>query len=234
MNNKKTMHNLVLECRDVHKEYVDADKRLKVLTGVNLEVARGEQVAIMGRSGSGKTSLLQVLGSLDSPSEGAVFINGANMRDLSESQRGRARNQSLGFIYQFHHLLPEFSALENVAMPLLIAKVALNEVKQRATEILEMVGLKDRLQHKPSELSGGERQRVAIARALVNNPDCVLADEPTGNLDDETAEQVFAVMQDLNKTLKTSIIVVTHDPNLAAKLDRTLYLHGGRLQTAMP
>lgn len=227
-----TVSNIVLECRDVHKEYVDADRSLKVLTGVNLEVTRGEQVAIMGRSGSGKTTLLQMLGSLDTPSQGQVFINGLNLRDINESQRAKVRNQSLGFIYQFHHLLPEFTALENVAMPLLIAKVPIAQVKQRCSELLETVGLKERLHHRPSELSGGERQRVAIARALVNHPDCVLADEPTGNLDDETAEQVFEVMQNLNKTLKISIIVVTHDPDLAAKLDRTLYLHGGCLGTS--
>jgi len=220
---------IVLECREVHKEYREVDRHLKILSGVNLQVKRGEQVAIMGRSGSGKTTLLQVLGSLDVPSTGDVLINGINLCDISESQRAKVRNQSLGFIYQFHHLLPEFSALENVAMPLLIAKLPLAEVKHRSAELLERVGLKDRMQHRPSELSGGERQRVAIARALVNHPDCVLADEPTGNLDDETAEQVFEVMQNLNKTLQISIIVVTHDPNLATKLDRTLYLHGGCL-----
>lgn len=227
-----TRNNIVLECLDVHKEYVDGDTRLKVLNGVHMTIARGEQVAIMGRSGSGKTTLLQVLGSLDTPTQGSVLINGENIRHLNESQLSRVRNQSLGFIYQFHHLLPEFSALENVAMPLLIAKVPIKEAKLRSSDLLAMVGLKERLHHKPSELSGGERQRVAIARALINEPDCVLADEPTGNLDDETAEQVFSVMQDINKTLKTSIILVTHDPNLAARLDRTLILHGGRLQTA--
>lgn len=235
MNNiKNNKHNIVLECKDVHKEYVDADKRLKVLTGVELSVVRGEQIAIMGRSGSGKTTLLQVMGSLDTPTQGDVFINGHNLRNFSESERSRVRNQSLGFIYQFHHLLPEFSALENVAMPLLIGNIEPKEAAKRATELLDMVGLKERLQHRPSELSGGERQRVAIARALVNHPDCILADEPTGNLDDETAEQVFEVMQSLNKTLKTSIILVTHDPNLASKLDRTLMLQGGRLQPVDP
>lgn len=226
----KIRNNIVLECKNVHKEYVDADKTVKVLAGVELKIPRGEQVAIMGRSGSGKTTLLQVLGSLDSPTRGDVVINGQNLKHLGESDKGRLRNQSLGFIYQFHHLLPEFSALENVAMPLLIAEVEPKEASNRAKELLDLVGLKERLHHRPSELSGGERQRVAIARALVNHPDCVLADEPTGNLDDETAEQVFEVMRSLNKTFKTSIIVVTHDSNLAAKLDRTLLLHGGRLQ----
>jgi len=227
-----TRNNIVLECLDVHKEYVDGDTRLKVLNGIQMTIIRGEQVAIMGRSGSGKTSLLQVLGSLDTPTQGSVLINGENIRHLNESQLSRVRNQSLGFIYQFHHLLPEFTALENVAMPLLIAKVPIKIAKLRASDLLAMVGLKERLHHKPSELSGGERQRVAIARALINEPDCILADEPTGNLDDETAEQVFSVMQDINKSLKTSIVLVTHDPNLAAKLDRTLILHGGCLQTA--
>lgn len=228
----KKKNDIVLECQEISKEYVDGATCLKILTGVNLTVKRGEQLAIMGRSGSGKTTLLQLLGTLDIPTKGKIFINGENINTLSESERGRVRNQSLGFIYQFHHLLPEFSALENVAMPLLIGNIQPKEAIRRSKELLELVGLKDRLQHRPSELSGGERQRVAIARALVNEPDCVLADEPTGNLDDETAAQVFSIMQDLNKKLKTSIIVVTHDPNIAAKLDRTLTLHGGQFAVA--
>lgn len=229
MNNSNNDSNLVLECQEVTKEYVEANTRLKILTGINLQIKRGEQVAIMGRSGSGKTTLLQILGTLDTPTEGKVFIDGQNINTLNEYERGFVRNQSLGFIYQFHHLLPEFSALENVAMPLLIGDASAKEAAKRSQELLEMVGLKDRLQHRPSELSGGERQRVAIARALVNRPHCVLADEPTGNLDDETAAQVFQIMQDVNKNLGTSIILVTHDPNLAASLDRTLTLHGGQL-----
>lgn len=227
---KTTDNTVVLECRHVHKEYRDAGKQLKVLTGVNLSVAKGEQIAIMGRSGSGKTTLLQVLGGLDIPSQGEVFINGANVHHLSESKQEQLRNRSLGFIYQFHHLLPEFSALENVAMPLLIANMEPKRALAKARVLLDKVGLTARVSHKPSALSGGERQRVAIARALVNNPACVLADEPTGNLDDETAETIFDVMRSLTQEFKTSFILVTHDPSLAKRLDRTLILHGGQLQ----
>lgn len=229
MNNANPTVPTVLECKGIHKEYIEVDTPLKILMDINFKVAKAEQVAIMGRSGSGKTTLLQVLGMLDKPTQGDLFINGHNMQNLNEPERARIRNQSLGFIYQFHHLLPEFSALENVAMPLLIAKVAPAKASLRAAELLDQVGLKDRLQHRPSELSGGERQRVAIARALVNTPDCVLADEPTGNLDDETALQIFDVLQQINQTLKTSIILVTHDAALAKRLDRTLVLHGGQL-----
>jgi len=219
----------VLETRHLCKEYVDADKRLKILTDLHLTIKRGEQVAIMGRSGSGKTTLLQMLGGLDSPTTGEVFINGQNIHRLTERERCRLRNRHLGFIYQFHHLLPEFTALENAAMPLLIANESPKLAAARAEHMLEQVGLKDRLHHKPGELSGGERQRVAIARALVNNPDCILADEPTGNLDDENAQQVFDVMCHLNRSSGTSIILVTHDPDLAAQMDRTLVLQAGQL-----
>jgi len=230
LNKKK--NPIVLECRNVFKEYKDADFNVKVLSGVAFQVERGEQVAIMGRSGSGKTTLLQLLGGLDLPSQGEIFVNGKNIQHLSERNREMMRNNSLGFIYQMHHLLPEFSALENVAMPLLIAKELPKIAKQKAEHLLELVGLKPRLQHRPSELSGGERQRVAIARALVNEPDCVLADEPTGNLDDESASHVFEVMQELNRKFKTSIIIVTHDSSLAARLDRTMILQGGKLHLA--
>lgn len=224
---------IVLDCKDLYKEYIDgSDIRLKILTGVSLAIKQGEQIAIMGRSGSGKTTLLQMLGGLDAPTRGEVWINGQNIHALTEPERCRVRNQSLGFIYQFHHLLPEFTAIENVAMPLLIGKIAPKLAAERAEALLETVGLKERLQHKPSELSGGERQRVAIARALVNEPDCILADEPTGNLDDENAQQVFEVMCSLNRQFKTSIILVTHDPELAAQLDRTLILHAGQLLPA--
>lgn len=224
---------IVLACQDLYKEYSDGSNiRLKILTGINLEVARGEQLAIMGRSGSGKTTLLQVLGGLDTPTQGKVLINGQDIQSLREPERCKLRNQSIGFIYQFHHLLPEFTAEENVAMPLLIGEVAPKVAAERAAVLLEAVGLKDRLQHKPAELSGGERQRVAIARALVNKPDCILADEPTGNLDDENAQQVFEVLCDLNRQFKTSIILVTHDPNLAAQLDRTFILQAGQLVPA--
>lgn len=230
--NKNTNVNAnvnVLECSDVYKEYFDGNTRVKVLMGVTLSIARGEQLAIMGRSGSGKTTLLQMMGGLDAPTSGTITIENRNIQQLSERDLGKLRNQSLGFIYQFHHLLPEFTALENVAMPLLIAKTDPNEARERAMDLLEQVGLKMRVQHKPAELSGGERQRVAIARALVNNPGCVLADEPTGNLDDESAAQVFDVMRSLNRSQNTSFVLVTHDPDLARQLDRTLVLQGGQL-----
>jgi lipoprotein-releasing system ATP-binding protein len=223
---------IVLECTNLHKEYRDADTLVKVLSNVYLTIQRGEQIAIMGRSGSGKTTLLQMLGGLDSPTQGKIVINGQNIHSFTERERCRIRNQSIGFIYQFHHLLPEFTALENVAMPLLIANVASTLAKQRAMDLLVQVGLGSRSHHKPGELSGGERQRVAIARALVNNPDCILADEPTGNLDDENAQHVFEIMCSLNRTLKTSIIMVTHDPVLAAQLDRTLILQTGTLHSS--
>lgn len=222
--------SVILECKNLDKEYIDANVRLKILSNLSLSVKLGEQVAIMGRSGSGKTTLLQMLGGLDSPSAGEVWINGQNIHALNEQERCQFRNRSIGYIYQFHHLLPEFTALENAAMPLLIANEDLKQAKERAEDILEQVGLKDRLKHKPGEMSGGERQRVAIARALINNPVCILADEPTGNLDDENANQVFEVLCQLNRRLQTSIILVTHDNDLAAKLDRTLILQGGQLQ----
>lgn len=232
--NKNKPVDVVLECKNVIREFIDADIRIKVLAGIDLQIKRGEQVAIMGRSGSGKTTLLQLLGGLDLPSHGEILLNGRNIRHLSEREREIIRNQSLGFIYQMHHLLPEFSALENVAIPLLIANQKTAIAKSRAAELLELVGLKERLHHRPSELSGGERQRVAIARALVNDPDCVLADEPTGNLDDENAHHVFEIMQSLNRKLGTSFVIVTHDPDLAAKMDRTLTLHGGKFQPSSP
>lgn len=225
---------VVLECINLHKEYRDADTLVKVLNNICLTVKRGEQIAIMGRSGSGKTTLLQMLGGLDSPTEGQIVINGQDIHAFTEAERCRIRNQSIGFIYQFHHLLSEFTALENVAMPLLIANQPSKLATQKATDLLVQVGLASRIHHKPGELSGGERQRVAIARALVNNPDCILADEPTGNLDDENAQHVFEMMCSLNRTLKTSIIMVTHDPALAAQLDRTLILQAGVLQAANP
>lgn len=232
----KVIHNnpedIVLECRSVTKEYCDGNTRLRVLNGISLSLKKKEQVAIMGRSGSGKTTLLQMLGGLDLPTSGDIIIDGKNILHLSETEMGKLRNHSLGFIYQFHHLLPEFTALENVAMPLLISKVAPKDAGHRAEKLLEAVGLKSRVNHKPAQLSGGERQRVAIARAIVNNPACVLADEPTGNLDDESAAEVFEVLCSLNRSHNTSIILVTHDPTLAKQLDRTLILQGGQLQPA--
>lgn len=235
MNNQKTVgstapaESVVLECRQIHKSYQDADSIIKVLTGISLSVERGEQIAIMGRSGSGKTTLLQMLGGLDTPSSGEIWVEGRNLHRLGEGPLERLRNQSIGFIYQMHHLLAEFTAIENVAMPLLIAKIAPKLAAERAVDLLEQVGLKSRLEHRPAELSGGERQRVAIARALINNPTCVLADEPTGNLDDESTDQVFEVMRALNRSKKTSLIIVTHDAILAAKMDRGYILHAGHL-----
>lgn len=221
--------NIVLECRAVCKEYEDSDTSVKVLSNVELQLKRGEQLAIMGRSGSGKTTLLQLLGGLDTPTQGQVFLNGRDFKTLKERELEKIRNRCIGFIYQFHHLLPEFSALENVAMPQLVGNVAPALARTRAKALLDSVGLSARYHHRPSELSGGERQRVAIARALINEPDCLLADEPTGNLDDENAVHVLDVLQSLNRERETSIIIVTHDVDLAARMDRTLHLQGGHL-----
>lgn len=223
------MNDTVMECIGVSKEYRDSDSSVHVLNNLMFQVKQGEQVAIMGRSGSGKTTLLQLLGGLDIPTRGQVLLRGRDLQSLNERELEKMRNQSLGFIYQFHHLLPEFSALENVAMPQLVAKVAPSEAKMRAKALLDKVGLSDRYHHRPSELSGGERQRVAIARALINDPDCLLADEPTGNLDDENAAHVLDVLQSLNRERETSIIIVTHDLHLASRMDRTLHLQGGQL-----
>ena len=220
----------ILECHNLVKTFAEASLNVEVLRGIDLSVKQGERVAIMGASGSGKSTLLHVMGGLDSVTSGEVIINGENLSSLDEASKGRLRNQTLGFVYQFHHLLPEFTALENVAMPLLIRGDSVVSAKQKALDMLNKVGLSQRMEHKPAELSGGERQRTAIARALITRPLCLFADEPTGNLDHKTADAVYDLMLELNDELGTSIIMVTHDVNLANKLQRVLMLEDGVLK----
>jgi len=219
----------ILACDGVRKHFDEAGHRLEVLKGVELRVARGETLAIIGASGSGKTTLLQILGGLDLPTSGTVRLLGTDFARLSDAARGDLRNRALGFVYQFHHLLPEFSALENVAMPLLVRRTPVAEARQQARRLLERVGLSERLTHRPAQLSGGERQRAAVARALVTHPRIVLADEPTGNLDGRNAAGVLELMLELNRELGTSLVLVTHSDEIAARMQRVLTLEDGRL-----
>lgn len=222
---------LILSCHGLEKSFSDAGVEIRVLSNLNLEVYSGDRIAIVGASGSGKSTLLHLLGGLDVPGKGEVKILDKSFSSLSETDRGYMRNQNMGFIYQFHHLLPEFTALENVALPLFIRKNADSKALDAAADLLERVGLGSRLHHKPGEMSGGERQRAAIARALVTRPQCILADEPTGNLDEHTADHVFNIMLELNQSHGASLVMVTHNLGLARKMDRIYELHEGVLQT---
>jgi lipoprotein-releasing system ATP-binding protein len=224
----------VIRAEALAKTYAEGKMRTPVFDGLDLAVQAGETVAIVGASGAGKSTLLHLLGGLDTPTSGEVYVAGQQMSRLSNAARGQLRNRALGFVYQFHHLLPEFTALENVMMPVALGGQDMAAARQRASVLLEQVGLGHRLEHKPGELSGGERQRAAVARALVNRPACVLGDEPTGNLDENTAQTVFNLMLELNRAHRTSLVLVTHDRRLAARLDRTLELHQGRLRAVEP
>jgi lipoprotein-releasing system ATP-binding protein len=224
----------VIHCEALGKTYAEGTLYTPVFDGLDLTVHAGETVAILGASGAGKSTLLHLLGGLDTPTAGEVYVAGQKMSALSDAARGSLRNRALGFVYQFHHLLPEFTALENVMLPVLLNGTAVADASKRAQALLESVGLGHRLEHKPGELSGGERQRAAVARALVNSPACVLGDEPTGNLDEKTAAKVFAQMLDLNHAQRTSLVLVTHDRRLARRLDRVLELHEGKLRELPP
>ena len=221
---------IVLEARGIRKSFHQGPKEVRVLENINMTLVAGESLAIVGASGAGKSTLLHILGGLDRPDAGEVLIEGASMWGLKAAERGKIRNHALGFVYQFHHLLPEFTAMENVAMPLLIRGESTQSARDKAVDILNRVGLSERLTHKPGELSGGERQRAAVARALVGNPRVILGDEPTGNLDERTADHVYGLMLDLNQELKTSLLLVTHAKRLARRMDRQLELRMGCLQ----
>ena len=229
MSESRMSDKAVLSCRNLGKSYEEGPESVQVLSGLQLELHPGERVAIVGSSGSGKSTLLNLLGGLDTPTQGSVWLAGEELSALGERARGLLRNRALGFVYQFHHLLPEFTALENVCMPLLIGRTPIPEARERAEALLTRVGLSHRLTHKPAELSGGERQRVAIARALVNRPGLVMLDEPTGNLDHHTAQGIQELMQELSSASRTAFLVVTHDLSLARQMDRVLRLEDGRL-----
>jgi lipoprotein-releasing system ATP-binding protein len=222
----------VLVCRSVVRRFREGDSTLEVLSGVGLAVQEAERLAIVGTSGSGKTTLLQIMGGLDDPTSGEVLVNGQSITDIDEKEKSALRNRFIGFVYQFHHLLPEFTAQENVAMPLLIRRLRKDDAMQQAADLLGRVGLGERLDHKPGELSGGERQRAAVARALITRPKLVLADEPTGNLDAGNGQHVLKLMLELNRELNTSLVIVTHDHGIAGQMDRVLVLEDGRLRAA--
>jgi lipoprotein-releasing system ATP-binding protein len=227
------MTDFAIQAKHISKHYDDGNTRIDVLCDVSLEIARGELVAVIGASGSGKSTLLHALGLLDMPTSGSIAVAGQTSEGLSESSRSRLRNRELGFVYQFHHLLPEFTALDNVAMPLIVRRETRAFAREEALKVLEMVGLSARTTHYPGQLSGGERQRVALARALVARPACVLADEPTGNLDRHTAHQMFKLLKHVNAESNTAFLIVTHDPELAALADRRLHMDAGRLVNAL-